>query len=119
MEVAAEPAKVKGKARSQAPPAARAAAAAPAPVRAAAPVNENEPNEKLFLQGLPAELDDMALQMLFQQFQGFKESRTVPGRVGIAFVEFNMPAQAAIARERLQGFKLTDEHFMQISFAKR
>lgn len=88
--------------------------------RAAVPVpSANEPNEKLFLQGLPADLDGQSLQMLFQQFSGFKEARTVPGRVGIAFVEFATPSQAAIALERLQGFKLSDEHFMQISFAKR
>ncbi|KAJ1637562.1 hypothetical protein T492DRAFT_950668 [Pavlovales sp. CCMP2436] len=126
-EAAAEPMEVassdKAQARAKAPIAASARQADPvaaaALVRTPVPSDENVPNEKLFLQGLPAELDDMALQMLFQQFQGFKESRTVPGRVGIAFVEFNLPAQASIARERLQGFKLTDEHFMQISFAKR
>ncbi|KAG8469351.1 hypothetical protein KFE25_007869 [Diacronema lutheri] len=79
----------------------------------------NEPNEKLFLQGLPADLDGQSLQMLFAQFGGFREARTVPGRAGIAFVEFHTAAQATIALDRLQGFKLDDEHAMQISFAKR
>lgn len=93
---------------------------APAPgARAPSAAQGNEPNEKLFLQGLPADLDGPSLQMLFQQFGGYKEARTVPGRVGIAFVEFATAAQAAIALDRLQNFKLSDEHLMQISFAKR
>jgi hypothetical protein len=64
-------------------------------------------------------MTELTIQMLFNQFPGLKEVRTVPGRVGIAFVEFEAMAQAALAMERLQGFKITDENFMQISFAKR
>jgi RNA recognition motif-containing protein len=124
----AERARARARAELEAEAAAAAATAAAAPkpktAEAAAAVvpigvDSSMPHEKLFLQGLPADLTEMAIEMLFNQFPGLKEVRTVPGRVGIAFVEFGKPAQAAIALERLQGFKLTDEHNMRISFAKR
>ena len=84
----------------------------------------------------------MMLSMLFQQFPGFKEVRLVPGKGGIAFVEFDSEMQAheitrghvrshEITRDRLrhtqsgvamnglQKFKITPTNLMKISYAKR
>ena len=50
---------------------------------------------------------------------GFKEVRLVPGRSDIAFVEFESDRQATDAKNALQGFKVTPQHAMHISFAKK
>lgn len=53
------------------------------------------------------------------RFPGFKEVRLVPGRHDIAFVEFDNEVQAGAARDALQGFKITQNNAMKISFAKK
>lgn len=55
----------------------------------------------------------------FLRFPGFKEVRLVPGRHDIAFVEFDNEVQAGAARDALQGFKITQNNAMKISFAKK
>jgi len=125
----------KTKKRAAAPPApapapvpvARAMAPAPAPVAPVAPmvqpppvvVPEQPPNQILFLTSLPEETNEMMLQMLFNQFPGFKEVRLVPGRHDIAFVEFENEMQSTAAKNALQGFKITHSHAMKIAFAKK
>ncbi|CAA9998019.1 unnamed protein product [Nesidiocoris tenuis] len=84
-----------------------------------ATVPEQPPNSILFLTNLPEETTDMMLSMLFNQFPGFKEVRLVPNRHDIAFVEFENENQSAHAKMALNGFKLTKEHFMKITFAKK
>lgn len=59
------------------------------------------------------------LSSLCFRFPGFKEVRLVPGRHDIAFVEFDNEVQAGAAREALQGFKITQNNAMKISFAKK
>lgn len=53
------------------------------------------------------------------RFPNFKEVRLVPGKKGIAFVEFEDEVQAGVAMEGLQRFKITPENHMVISFAKK
>nr|BAE88302.1 unnamed protein product [Macaca fascicularis] len=77
------------------------------------------PNHILFLTNLPEETNELMLSMLFNQFPGFKEVRLVPGRHDIAFVEFDNEVQAGAARDALQGFKITQNNAMKISFAKK
>lgn len=77
------------------------------------------PNKVLFVENLPEQANDLMLQMLFQQFQGFKEVRMVPGKQGIAFVEFESEADAGVAMNGLQHFKITPTHLMVISYAKK
>jgi len=77
------------------------------------------PGPVLFVENLPEECNELMLCMLFQQFPGFKEVRLVPGKKGISFVEFDNEAQSAVAMSGLQGFKITPENHMVISFAKR
>jgi U2 small nuclear ribonucleoprotein B'' len=43
----------------------------------------------------------------------------VPGKKGLAFVEFDDEAQASIALQALYGFKLTPTDTLHISFAKK
>ncbi len=42
----------------------------------------------------------------------------MPGKPGIAFVEFDSEPAATIAMTGLQGFKLTETNYMTISYRK-
>ncbi|XP_002163097.2 U1 small nuclear ribonucleoprotein A [Hydra vulgaris] len=77
------------------------------------------PNQILFLSELPDETTEIMLAMLFQQFDGYKEVRLVPGRHDIAFVEFEEAEKARIAKDTLNGFKITPTHAMKITFARK
>ncbi|XP_029989694.1 U2 small nuclear ribonucleoprotein B'' [Sphaeramia orbicularis] len=95
-------------------------------VGAAAPVHtpavqvpDNPPNYILFLSNLPEETNEMMLSMLFNQFPGFKEVRLVPGKHDIAFVEFESDTQAGVAKDALQGFRITATCAMKITYAKK
>ncbi|KAL1773425.1 U1 small nuclear ribonucleoprotein A [Sigmodon hispidus] len=85
----------------------------------AQPLSENPPIHILFLTNLPEETNELMLSVLFNQFPGFKEVRLVPGRHDIAFVEFDNEVQAGAARDALQGFKITQNNAIKISFAKK
>eukprot|EP01050_Picozoa_sp_SAG11_P008944 SAG11_NODE_812_length_7059_cov_5.203017_8_plen_274_part_00 len=80
-----------------------------------------EPNKVLFVQGLPSEFPPMALKMLFQQYPGLQDVSipNVPGREGIAFVEFEDEMQATVAMNGLQGFKVTAEDHIRVSYRKK
>ncbi|KAL4159185.1 hypothetical protein PRNP1_004951 [Phytophthora ramorum] len=88
-------------------------------VAARPPPAQNVPNKILFLQDLPESCNKEMLSVLFKQYQGFKEVRMVPGKKGLAFVEFGDEAQAAIALQGLFGFKLTPTDALKVSFAKK
>ncbi|KAL4189538.1 hypothetical protein AMTRI_Chr08g165870 [Amborella trichopoda] len=77
------------------------------------------PNSILFIQNLPHETTSMMLQMLFQQYPGFKEVRMVEAKPGISFVEYADEIQASIAMQALQGFKITPQNPMGITYAKK
>lgn len=59
------------------------------------------------------------LEMLFQQYPGFKEVRMIEAKPGIAFVEFEDDVQSSMAMQALQGFKITPQNPMAITFAKK
>merc|ERR1711980_26725 len=82
-------------------------------------VAENPPNHILFLTNLPEETNELMLSMLFNQFPGFKEVRLVPGKHDIAFVEFESDTQAGVAKDALQGFRITATRAMKITYAKK
>ncbi|CAL8334139.1 unnamed protein product [Lota lota] len=82
-------------------------------------VPDNPPNYILFLSNLPEETNEMMLSMLFNQFPGFKEVRLVPGKHDIAFVEFEGEALAGVAKDALQGFRITATCAMKITYAKK
>ena len=77
------------------------------------------PSNVLFAQALPDDCTDTMLGILFQQYTGFKEVRMVPGKKGIAFVEFADDVQASLALAGLNNFKLTPTHTLELTFAKR
>lgn len=67
------------------------------------------PNKILFLQNLPNEYDVDALTTIFGRFDGFREVRMVPGRQGIAFVEYDAEQGAITAKENTAGMTLGDK----------
>ena len=67
------------------------------------------PNKILFVQNLPDEFDVDALTGVFGRFEGFREVRLVPGRRGIAFVEYDGEAGAITAKENTGGMAVGDE----------
>lgn len=67
------------------------------------------PNKILFLRDLPESYDADGLSTIFSRFEGFREVRMVPGRKGIAFVEYEAEAGAISAKEATAGMQLGDE----------
>ena len=64
------------------------------------------PNRILFLQNLPEDQDVDGLTAIFARFEGFREVRLVPGRKGIAFVEYDAEQGAINAKENTMGMTL-------------
>lgn len=97
-----------------------AAKSAPAPVGGglAAATGEAQPSNVLFVENLPPEVTEMMLTMLFRQYPGFQEARPIKGR-NVAFIEYTNELQAGIAKHGLQGFMVTPEMALKISFAKQ
>ncbi|XP_047310889.1 U2 small nuclear ribonucleoprotein B'' 2-like [Impatiens glandulifera] len=77
------------------------------------------PNNILFIQNLPHESTSMMLEVLFQQYPGFREVRMIEAKPGIAFVEFDDDLQSSVAMQALQGFKITPHNPMVITYAKK
>ncbi|RUS16860.1 RNA-binding domain-containing protein [Endogone sp. FLAS-F59071] len=77
------------------------------------------PNKILFLQNLPDGTTDAMLATLFQQYPGFREVRMVPGKTGIAFVEYDAEPQATVAKDNLNGFQISPTHQVKVTFAKK
>ncbi|KAJ9171801.1 hypothetical protein P3X46_015115 [Hevea brasiliensis] len=90
----------------------------PGGAKSMAPEAPAPPNNILFIQNLPNETTPMMLQMLFQQYPGFKEVRMVETKPGIAFVEYGDEMQSTVAMHGLQGFKI-QQNSMLITYAKK
>ncbi|KAJ3190417.1 hypothetical protein HDU85_000713 [Gaertneriomyces sp. JEL0708] len=76
-------------------------------------------NNILFIQNLPPETTEPVLVQLFSQFTGYKEVRLVPGKKDIAFVEYETEAQAGTAKQQLNGYKISEEKEMKVTYAKK
>ncbi|KAF9429738.1 hypothetical protein BGZ94_009637 [Podila epigama] len=76
-------------------------------------------NSILFLQNLPHDLPEAQLVSLFQQYPGFKEVRTVPGKSGIAFVEYDNEYYSAAAKTALADYQIGPDHKMKVTFARK
>ncbi|KAG0303557.1 hypothetical protein BGZ98_006535 [Dissophora globulifera] len=76
-------------------------------------------NSILFLQNLPHDIAESQLVSLFQQYPGFKEVRTVPGKSGIAFVEYDNEYYSAAAKTALADHQIAPEHKMKVTFARK
>lgn len=66
------------------------------------------PNKILFLRDLPDNADQESLTAIFGRFEGFQEVRLVPGRKGIAFVEYENETGAISAKEATSGMPMGD-----------
>jgi hypothetical protein len=78
------------------------------------------PNKILFVQNLPDEYTEVALTAIFGRFEGFREVRTVPGRKGIAFIEYESEAGAITAKENTAGMALGDaSQVMKVTYQRQ
>ncbi|KAL1990829.1 hypothetical protein VTN49DRAFT_5832 [Thermomyces lanuginosus] len=66
------------------------------------------PNKILFIRDLPDNIDAETLTSVFGRFEGFREVRLVPGRKGIAFVEYENESGAISAKEATSGMPMGD-----------
>ncbi|KAI1395871.1 RNA recognition domain-containing protein [Hypoxylon fuscum] len=77
------------------------------------------PNKILFVQNLPDDYHDIeALGGIFGRFEGFREVRLVPGRKGIAFIEYEAEAGAITAKENTAGMSLGDK-FIKVTYQRQ
>lgn len=94
-------------------------ATGPAPA-AVVPDEYLPPNKILFVQNLPDDYDVEALTAIFGRFEGFREVRLVPGRRGIAFVEYDSEAGAITAKENTAGMALKGgEKTMKVTYQRQ
>merc|ERR1719384_1972955 len=75
------------------------------------------PNRILLIQNLPNEATEPMVSMLFQAYAGFQKVSLIPGYQGFAYVEFASEGEATQAMKQLQGFKITQNHHLHISYA--
>lgn len=68
------------------------------------------PNKILFLQNVPEDYGVDDLTGIFGRFESFREIRLVPGRRGIAFVEYDDEQGAISAKEQTAGMALKDRN---------
>ncbi|KAJ9139042.1 U2 small nuclear ribonucleoprotein B [Coniochaeta hoffmannii] len=94
-------------------------ATGPAPA-AVVPDEYLPPNRILFVQNLPDDYGVEDLTAIFGRFEGFREVRMVPGRRGIAFVEYDAEAGAITAKENTAGMALKDgEKTMKVTYQRQ
>ncbi|KAJ4419004.1 hypothetical protein N0V82_005229 [Gnomoniopsis sp. IMI 355080] len=77
------------------------------------------PNKILFVQNLPDDTDVDALTGVFGRFEGFREVRLVPGRRGIAFVEYENEAGAISAKENTAGMSLNGGKNIKVTYQRQ
>ena len=81
--------------------------------------DELPPSELLLFQNLPNEANREMIAALLGSFEGFKDSRFIESKPGICFVEFAAEFQATKVMESLQGFRVTPQHALHISYARK
>lgn len=77
------------------------------------------PNKILFIQNLPEEYDIDSLTAIFGRYEGFREVRMVPGRKGIAFVEYEAETGAISAKENTAGMALGEGQFIKVTYQRQ
>lgn len=82
-----------------------------------------EPNKTLFVENLPSEATDIdtmykMLKMLFRQYPGYQEVRLIPFR-NVAFVDYQNEYQAGMALQGVQGFAMTPDIKLHLSYARK
>lgn len=79
------------------------------PTGAAAADDFLPPNKILLLRDLPDDYGKPELTAVFQRYPGFREIRTVPGRKGLAFAEYEDEAAATTVKDAMNGITLGDK----------
>ncbi|TDZ28647.1 U1 small nuclear ribonucleoprotein usp102 [Colletotrichum spinosum] len=77
------------------------------------------PNKILFVQNLPEDYDMETVTSMFGRFEGFREVRLVPGRRGIAFVEYDGEQGAITAKENTAGIVIGDSHTIKVTYQRQ
>ena len=78
------------------------------------------PNKILFVQNVPDDYDVDGLSAIFGRFEGFKEVRQVPGRKGLAFVEYDAEGGAISAKESTANMALgADNNPIKVTFQRQ
>ena len=90
----------------------------PRPAQPAIPSHHLPPNKVLFLQNLPDSTTKEQLVAIYSQYEGFREVRMVPGRKGIAFVEYDLEGQAGLARVNTIKLVLEDRQ-VSVTFQRK
>ncbi|EJF62786.1 RNA-binding domain-containing protein [Dichomitus squalens LYAD-421 SS1] len=88
------------------------------------PAATQQQSARLMCLNLPQEVTDDVLSVLFQQYQGFHSVQVVPSptpnaagqRVKMAYVMFDSPDLASVAKEALDGFTLKKGWVMSVSY---
>jgi U2 small nuclear ribonucleoprotein B'' len=76
------------------------------------------PNSILFVEGLIPDITTPMLNTLFEKYPGLKEVRIIPGKL-IAFIEYMDETQAGVALIGMNGFKISNDCVLKVSFAKK
>jgi len=74
-------------------------------------------NRILLIQNLPKEATENMVTMLFQASPGFQKVSLIPGYAGFAYCEYKDEQLATEAMNSLQGFKITAENQLVITYA--
>eukprot|EP01041_Mallomonas_annulata_P004487 gene4487-8925_t len=77
------------------------------------------PHRILFAQALPDSCTVELLTGLFQPYPGFIEVRMIPGKKGIAFIEFQDQIQASMSLQQLNGIKLPSGETLHLTYSKQ
>ncbi|CCG81211.1 U1 small nuclear ribonucleoprotein usp102 [Taphrina deformans PYCC 5710] len=78
----------------------------------------NPPHKILFIQNLPEEITVDVMQAIFARYPGFRDVRMVPGRKGIAFVEYGDDESAITAKEGTAGMTLSGQQ-LKVTYGKK
>jgi RNA recognition motif-containing protein len=76
------------------------------------------PSKTLFAQGLPPALTTHMVEKFFENASGYTAARIDAARPGVAFVEFDSVENATQAMKGLQGFKLSTQDSLKLSYAR-
>ena len=80
--------------------------------------DQRPPNKMLLVTGLPDGYSEALLKALFSQIAGFVSAKLVPVAKGMAVIEYENEVMADVAKERMRGFRIDNDHAMSIAFMK-
>ena len=76
-------------------------------------------NNILLVNNFPENANEELLKYIFKQYPGYKSAKLLEDQNGMGFVEFYSPIQASIALKALDGFKISEDNFLSVIYAKK